>query len=280
MSLKFPVRVTPKTGLLDIPLSEVVRYRGMIRMLVKRNYQVQNKQMVLGPIWIIGETVISSGLFSFVFGTVGHFQSDGIPYFLFFLLGNTLWNLLSACTSKNANVFMENSYLFGKVYFPRLTVPLANMLYELIPFCIRFVVCMIIWAFSYARGEVGFGGWYFLLIPVLVIQTALLGVSVGMLISSLTTKYRDLHHAVTLGLQLLMYTAPIVYPTAQLPAALQRYVLLNPVSSVVELFRFCVIGSGTVHWGAWVYSLLLTAVLVLGSLILFNQVEKTFIDIV
>lgn len=280
MPQKFHVRITPQTGLWDIPLSEVVRYRGMIRMLVKRNYQVQYKQTILGPFGIIANVVVSSGLFSFVFGTVGHFQSDGIPYFLFFLLGNTLWLLLSSCTTMNANVFTDNAYLFGKVYFPRLVVPAANMLYDLILFVIRFVVCMIVWAILYFRGEAGFGGWYFLLLPVLTAQTALLGVSSGLLISSLTTKYRDLKHMVTLGLQLLMYTAPIVYPTAQLPAALQKYVFINPVSSIAELFRFCVTGSGSVHWGAWGYSLLLTAVLSVVSLMLFNQVEKTFIDIV
>ena len=158
MPQKLHVRITPKTGLMDIPLAEVVRYRGMIHMLVKRNYQVQYKQTILGAFGIIVNVVISSGLFSFVFGTVGHFQSDGIPYFLFFLLGNTLWNLLSSCTSMNANVFADNSYLFGKVYFPRLVVPVSNVLYDLILFVIRFVVCMIVWVVFCFRGEVGFGG--------------------------------------------------------------------------------------------------------------------------
>lgn len=280
MDKKWRYRITPKTGLFDVPFLELWRYRGMIYMLVKRNYQIQYKQTILGPAWMILGIIFSSGLFSFVFGYVGQFSSDGIPYFLFYMSASILWNFFAACLESNAGIFLENAYLFGKVYFPRMVVPAANVCFELIRFSIQLCVCMAVWLFYFIRGEVAFTGGYLLMAPVLVLEAAMLGMAFGMLVSSLTTRYRDLSHVTRLGMQLLMYASPVLYPVSQLSPDLQKVILLNPVSPMIEAFRYCLTGSGMIHWGALFYSMGITGLLLVGSVVLFNQTEKTFIDIV
>lgn len=277
---KWKTVIEPKTKLLDIPLKELWQYRSMIYMLVKRNYQVEYKQTILGPAWMLISTVLSSGLFSLIFGYVGQFQSDGVPYFLFYMSASILWGLFSKCVGNNSGVFMGNAYLFGKIYFPRMVIPAANMAFELIRFLIQFLVCVIAWLVFFIKGQAYFMGWYLLLLPVLVLESSLLGTAIGMIVSSLTTKYRDLNHLIGFGMQLLMYAAPVLYPISQLPEFLQGLVLLNPMASVIEAFRYCLTGSGTIHAGALIYSLIMTAIALSGSMILFNQTEKTFVDIV
>lgn len=277
---KWKTVIEPKTGLFDLPWKELWQYRGLIYTLVKRNYEIQYKQTILGPFWMLIGPIFSSGLFSFVFGYVGQFSSDGSPYFLFYMSASILWGYFSGCVGRNTSIFLDNSYLFGKVYFPRMVVPISNILFELVRFFIQFVVCVSVWVFFMLRGQSSFMGGYLALLPLLVLLTGLLGMAVGMIISSLTTKYRDLNHFVGLGMQLLMYASPVLYPISQLPSPLQKIVLLNPVASVIETFRFCLTGSGTIHWRALMYSVIFTVLTLSGSMILFNQTEKTFIDIV
>lgn len=272
--------IEPKTKLLDIPLKEVSQYRGMIYMLVKRNYQIQYKQTILGPLWIILGTVFSTGLMSFIFGYVGHFPTDGIPYFLFYLPGSLLWGFFSACMNSNSRVFLENAYLFGKVYFPRLVVPASNVVFIFIRFLLQMAVFFCVWLFYFISGGAAFMGLYLLLVPVLVLHSALLGTAIGLFVSSMTTKYRDMSHLVGFGMQLMMYAAPVMYSMNELSPILQKLILLNPMASVIEAFRFCLTGSGTIHWGALVYSFAATVLAMIGSLILFNQTEKDFIDII
>lgn len=277
---KWKYIIKPKTRLLDLPLGEIWQYRGMIYMLVKRNYQVQYKQTILGPGWMILAPIFSSGLFSFVFGYVGQFSSDGIPYFLFYLSASILWGFFAGCVERNTSVFLDNAYLFGKVYFPRMVVPFANVIFELVRFLIQFLVCCAVSLFFLWKKQVAFTGTSLLLLPLLVLEAGLLGMAMGMIISSMTTRYRDLSHFVNLGMQLLMYASPVLYPVSQLPERLQKVVLLNPVSSLIEAFRYGMTGSGTIHWGYLGYSTIVTFLLFMGSMILFNQTEKTFIDIV
>lgn len=280
MTEKWMNIVEPKTKLLDIPVREVFQYRSMIYMLVKRNYQIQYKQTILGPLWIVFSTIFSTGLMSFIFGYVGKFETDGIPYFLFYLPASILWGFFSACMGSNSRVFLDNAFLFGKVYFPRLVVPVANVVFEFVRFLLQMAVFIGVWIYFYLRGEAGFMGCYLLLIPVLVLECGLLGMSIGLFVSSMTTKYRDMNHFVNFGMQLMMYAAPVMYSVSQLPEILQKLVMLNPMASVVEAFRFCLTGSGMIHWGALAYSLIVTAAVLTGSLILFNQTEKDFIDII
>lgn len=277
---KWKYIIAPKTRLFDLPLREIWQYRGMICMLVKRNYQIQYKQTILGPGWMILAPIFSSGLFSFVFGYVGQFSSDGIPYFLFYLSASILWGFFAGCVERNTGIFLDNAYLFGKVYFPRMVVPLANVIFELVRFLIQFLVCCVVGLIFLFRGQMSFTGGYLFLLPLLVLESGLLGMAIGMVVSSLTTRYRDLSHLVRLGMQLLMYASPVLYPVSQLPSELQKLVLLNPVSPFIEAFRYSMTGSGTIHWGYLGYSTAVTILILVGSVVLFNQTEKTFIDIV
>lgn len=277
---KWMTVIEPKTKLFDLPLKEIWRYRNLIYRLVKRNYEIQYKQTILGPAWMIFNLVLSSGLFSFIFGYVGNFSSENIPYFLFYMSGSVLWNFFSGCVMNNTRILLDNAYLFGKVYFPRLVVPVSNTLFELIRFIVQMLICCCAWGFYYIRGETRFMGAYLLLIPLLVLETGILGTAMGILISALTTKYRDLTHLVGFGMQLLMYASPILYPVSQFPVQLQRLLLLNPMASVIEGFRYAVTGSGQLRWGYLIYSVVFSFLIGMGSLLLFNQVEKTFIDIV
>lgn len=277
---KWKTIIEPKTKLFNLPFRELWQYRGLIFMLVKRNYEIQYKQTILGPGWMIINPILSSGLFSLVFGYVGNFSSDGIPYFLFCMSATVIWNYFAGCVNSNTSIFLSNAYLFGKVYFPRMVVPISNVLFELIRFLVQFIVCCIVWCYYFIKGQVVFTGWRLLWLPFLVIETALIGMAIGMIISSLTTKYRDLTHLVGFGMQLLMYIAPVLYPISDLPNFLQKIVLINPMSSVVEAFRFAMTGCGDIHWNALLYSIMFALFVSFGSMILFNQTEKTFIDIV
>ena len=272
--------IEPKTRLLDLPIGEIWQYRGLIFMLVKSNYEIQYKQTILGPVWMIINPILSSGLFSLVFGYVGNFSSDGMPYFLFCMSATVIWNYFAGCVNSNTSIFLSNAYLFGKVYFPRMVVPISNILFEFIRFLIQWIVCFIVWLYYFLKGQVVFTGLWLLGLPLLVLETAMLGMAVGMLVSSLTTKYRDLTHLVGFGMQLLMYLAPVLYPISDLPGFLQKIVLLNPMSPVVEAFRFVMTGGGDIHWPALIYSVVVSIMLAFGSMVLFNQTEKTFIDIV
>lgn len=272
--------IEPKTRLLDLPLREIWQYRGLIFMLVKRNYEIQYKQTILGPGWMIINPILSSGLFSLIFGYVGNFSSDGIPYFLFCMSATIIWNYFAGCVTSNTSIFLANAYLFGKVYFPRMVVPISNVIFEFIRFFIQFIVCCLVWLYYFIQGQVAFTGWYLLGLVILVFETALLGMAVGMIVSSLTTKYRDLTHLVGFGMQLLMYLAPVLYPISDLPGFLQKIVLINPMASIVEAFRFAMTGAGDIHWFALLYSTVFAVVAAFGSMILYNQTEKTFIDIV
>lgn len=277
---KWKTIIEPKGKLFDIPIFEIWNYRSLVYMLVKRNYQVQYKQTILGPLWIFASPILSSGLFSFVFGYVGGFSSDGIPYFLFYMSASILWTYFYGCVTDNMSVFFNNSYLFGKVYFPRLVVPVSNMIFNFIRFLIQLCVCFCVWMFFFFKGQVEFMGWYLLLAPLLIFLTGLLGTSIGLIVTSLTTKYRDLSHLVNFGLQVLMYVSPVLYPVSQLPKFLQPIVRLNPITSIMEAFRYCITGSGLIHWLSLLYSLIFTIVILVFSLVLFNRTEKTFIDII
>ena len=277
---KWKTVIEPKTGILEWPVKEIWQYRSLIGMLVKRNYEIQYKQTILGPLWMILGQIFSTGLFSLVFGYVGKFSSEGIPYFLFYMSGNVLWGFFANCVTSNSTVFLSNAYLFGKVYFPRMIVPLANCVFEALRFAVQFVVCLGVWLFFFLKGEVSFMGWYLLLLPFLLMEMGLIGMAVGMIISSMTTKYRDLMHLTNLGIQLLLYASPILYPISQLPAFLQKIVLLNPVASIIEAFRYCLTGSGTIRCGYLIYSAVFAICIWIISFIQFNQTEKTFIDII
>jgi len=280
MSDNWSTIVTPKTKLFDFPFKELKQYKGLIFTLVKRNYEVQYKQTILGPLWMVFGLIFNSGIFSFIFGYVGNFSSDGTPYFLFYMSGSIIWDLFSACFAGNTNLFQDNAYLFGKVYFPRMVVPVSNSLFQVFKTSIKFLVCLVVWAIFMFRGETHFAGFYVLMLLPVSIIAIIMGTSIGIIVACMTIKYRDFSHLTGIAMTLLLYASPVMYSINTLPEWLQKLVLINPMSSIIEIFRIGLTGTGTIHWWALLYSVIFTFVVSILGLVLFNQTEKTFIDLV
>ena len=274
--------IRPKTGWFDIDLQELWRYRDLIMMFVKRNFTVLYKQTILGPAWIILNPLITTVIFNVVFGGMANMPTDGVPGFLFYMAGNTVWTFFANCVNNTANTFVTNSQIFGKVYFPRLTMPVSQVLTSLINFGIQAVMYLIFWVYFFAAGSgVTFTLWV-LAVPFVVLEVMLLGLGVGIIVSSLTTKYRDLAIAVGFGVQLWMYASPVVYPLSMLDNSprLRVLVQLNPMTSPIEIFRMATLGTGTVTAFGIVYSLIFTAAALVLGVVLFSRIEKTFMDTV
>lgn len=251
-------------------------------MFVKRNFTVLYKQTILGPAWILLNPLITTLIFNVVFGNMAGMPTDGVPGFLFYMAGNTVWTFFANCVNNTANTFVTNSQVFGKVYFPRLTMPISQVLTSLINFLIQAAMYLLFWLYFFATGaEVHFTIWT-LAVPLVMLQVMLLGLGVGIIVSSLTTKYRDLAIAVGFGVQLWMYASPVVYPLSMLDESPRLKVLveLNPMTAPIEVFRAATLGTGSVSAGSIVYSLLFTAAALVLGVVLFSRIEKTFMDTV
>ena len=275
--------IKPKTGLLDLRLKEIWQYKDLIFMFLKRNFNSAYKQTVLGPLWFLVTPLLSSSMHTLVFGKIANISTDGVPQFLFYLCSNAGWSYFSGCLTSTAGTFTGNAGLFGKVYFPRLVSPITSVIYGLLSFSVQLLlvaVAMVIFAY---RGTVIIPNSSIILLPLLVIQMALLGLGVGIIISSITTKYRDLSILEGFGMQLWMYATPVVYPVSQvvsLNGMLEKLIMLNPVSPIINNFRYVVLGSGRFEWYYWGISWIVTAVVLFVGLIIFNRIEKTFMDTV
>ena len=275
--------IKPKSGLLDLRLKEIWQYKDLIFMFLKRNFNSAYKQTVLGPLWFLITPLLSSSMHTLVFGKIANISTDGVPQFLFYLCSNAGWSYFSGCLTSTAGTFTGNAGLFGKVYFPRLVSPITSVIYGLLSFSVQLLlvaVAMVIFAY---RGTVIIPNSSIILLPLLVIQMALLGLGVGIIISSITTKYRDLSILVGFGMQLWMYATPVVYPVSQvvsLKGMLEKLIMLNPVSPIINNFRYVVLGSGRFEWYYWGISWIVTAVVLFVGLIIFNRIEKTFMDTV
>lgn len=273
--------IRPKTGWFDLDLRELIQYRDLVVMFVKRNFVVFYKQTILGPLWILLNPLITTVIFNVIFGGIARIPTDGVPSFLFYMAGNTLWTLFASCINNTANTFVANAGVLGKVYFPRLTIPVSQVLTALLNFGIQLGMYLCFWAVFAVQGEVRFTLWA-LALPLLFCQVALLGLGVGIIVSSLTTKYRDLAIAVTFGVQLWMYATPVVYSMNTLgnQPKLAFIVRLNPMTAPVELFRAATLGVGTFTAGQLLYSIVCTLVLLTAGVVLFSRIEKTFMDTV
>lgn len=278
---KYHTHITSKHRLLDLNLKEVWRYRDLILLFTQRTFTVTYKQTILGPAWLFLNPLISSVIYAFVFGGIAGIDTDGIPSILFYMCSNAIWIFFSGCVTKNANTFTANASVFGKVYFPRLTIPVSNVLSAVIQFGIQMLMVLAFLAYYLVMGQVhpNWGAW--LLIPVALLHLGLLGLGCGIVISSLTTKYRDLAILVTFGVQLWMYITPIVYPMSQLGDGLMKTILMiNPVTAPVEVLRYAILGQGTIMPGYLALSWGITIAVVLFGIMIFNKVEKTFMDTV
>ena len=265
----------------NLRLDEVWQYRDLIVLFTKRSFALTYAQTILGPLWLFLNPFLTSVMFTLVFGYIAGIRTDGIPKFLFFLCGTAIWNFFSACVSENARTFIDNAGLFGKVYFPRLTVPISGVFAILIRFLIQISLVFIILFYYCFNGRVSPHFELWIILPLLLLQLGLMGMGVGIITSSMTTKYRDLSILVGFGIQLWMYGTPVVYPLSQLPQGWMRTLsLMNPVTAPVELFRLILLGEGLFVPVSYVWSLVFTVLVTVLGVVVFNWVEKTFLDTV
>lgn len=277
----YHTHITSEHKLLDLNLKEVWRYRDLIVLFTKRSFTVTYKQTILGPAWIFLNPFLTSIIYTFVFGGIAGMSTDGVPQILFYLSSNAIWNFFSSSVTKNASTFTANANVFGKVYFPRLTTPISNVLSSIIQFGVQMILVLIFLIYYVAIGVVTPNWWAWLIIPVVLLHMGLLSLGVGIVISSLTTKYRDLAILVTFGVQLWMYGTPIVYPLSQLKdGLLKTIVMINPTTAPVEMFRYAILGQGTIVPQYYLLSVILTIIIAVIGVIIFNKVEKTFMDTV
>lgn len=272
--------IKPKTGLFDIDLSELWRYRDLVMMFVNRDFVAQYKQTILGPLWFLLQPLFSTIIFTIIFSKVARIPTDNVPPFLFYMAGTVVWGYFSNCFNATSTTFVTNAAIFGKVYFPRLVMPVSTVISRFIMFAIQFVLFLCLYGYFIIKGAPIIPNLWILALPLLLFQMAIMGLGFGILISSLTTKYRDLTFLVSFGVQLWMYATPIVYPLSQVPEKYRLYMYLNPMTAVVELFRYSFLGQGTVNTMCISISWIIT-LLVLGiGIVLFSRVEKTFMDTV
>ena len=272
--------IRPRSGWFDINLTELWQYRDLIRLFVRRDFVAQYKQTLLGPLWFFVQPLLTTVVFTMVFGRIANIPTDGVPDFLFYLSGTVCWQYFSTSMILNSDTFVLNAGMFGKVYFPRLAVPVSIVISGVFKFLIQFGLFLIFLLYFFLKGSsVGLSIWAIAL-PLLLIQMGLLGIGCGILVSSLTTKYQDLRHVVAFGVQLWMYATPVVYPLSVVPEHLRDVFALNPMMAVVETFRLGFVGvsaiNGTYVAISWAVTL---AILVIG-LARFSSVEKTFMDTV
>jgi lipopolysaccharide transport system permease protein len=272
--------IKPKTKLLDLHIREIIHYRDLVFLFVKRDFAVQYKQTILGPLWYVIQPLLSTIMYAFIFGNLAHIGTDGIPYLLFYYGGTMLWTYFTATLNAASTTFITNANLFGKVYFPRLTVPISTTIGQMIKLGIQFAMLMAFYIYYIAIGTPVHLSWHALLFPLLIIWIGMLACGIGMMISALTTKYKDLKILLEYALNLIMYVTPVVYPLSQAPAKLLWVFYINPMSAPVELFRVWFYGAGKVPLSMLFISLGMTAVFFFFGLVLFNKNEKTFVDVI
>jgi lipopolysaccharide transport system permease protein len=272
--------IKPRRSLFDLNLREIWHYRDLTLLFVKRDFIAQYKQTILGPLWFLLQPLFSTIIFTVIFSRVARIPTDNVPPFLFYMAGNVVWGYFSNCFNATSTTFVTNAAIFGKVYFPRLVMPLSNVITRLFMFIIQFGLFAVFYGYFLMKGAPIRPNLWVLTMPLLLLQMALMGLGFGILVSSLTTKYRDLTFLVTFGVQLWMYATPIVYPLSQIPAKYRLLMNLNPMTSVVEVFRFAFLGQGTVSAGGIWCSLIETLLVLAIGTVLFNRVEKTFMDTV
>ncbi len=273
--------IKPKRGWLDINFKEIWQYRDLIKIFVYRDFVVYYKQTILGPLWWVIQPLFTSGMFTLIFSAIAGISTDGLPPILFYLSGTVCWSYFSESVLNTANTFVTNRDIFGKVYFPRLVIPVATVFSNIIKFIIQFSMFLAIYLIYFFKGAILWPNLtLLLLLPLLLAQMAMLGLGIGIIASSLTTKYRDLSFAMPFAMQLAMYATPIVYPLSLIPEKWRPLALLNPMTPVVEIFRKIFLGVGTVDLSMVINSGIATIIILLVGIVMFNKVEKSFMDTV
>jgi lipopolysaccharide transport system permease protein len=275
---EWDLTIEPQNSLLDLKLKDVWRYRDLLWMFVKRDFISFYKQTILGPLWFFIQPLFTTIIYTFIFGGLANLSTDGLPQPLFYMAGITAWNYFSDCITKTSTVFKDNANIFGKVYFPRLIMPLSIVASNLVRFAVQilFMATMMVY-YSWSGAEFHIT-WAISLFPFLVLLMALLGLGLGLIITGLTTKYRDLAFLVTFGIQLLMYTTTVIYPLSSAPLKYKTFIILNPMTGIIECFRYGFLGQGQLEWNTLGYSTLFTFLSLLLGVLIFNKTEKSFID--
>jgi lipopolysaccharide transport system permease protein len=272
--------IKPKKRLLEINFGELWEYRDLLILFIKRDIVTKYKQTILGPVWFIIQPILSTIMYLVVFGRIANIPTDNVPPVLFYLSGIVVWTYFSLCLNNTASTFISNASIFGKVYFPRLLVPLSIVISNIIQFLVQFGLLVIaIFLYTLKGFSFTFNSNLFLL-PFLILLLALLGLGFGIIISSLTTKYRDLSNLLGFGVQLWMYATPIIYPLSVIPGKLKIFILANPVTAIVLVFKNALIGSQSVGYGYLLYCTVFTVVILFIGIVIFNRVERTFMDTV
>lgn len=280
MEQQFTTVITSQRKWFDFNLKELYRYRDLIFLFVRRTFVSQYKQTVLGPAWAIIQPLLTTVVMTVVFGNIAGLSPSGVPSFAFYLCGSIAWTYFSSCLTTTSNTFTANASILGKVYFPRLVMPVSSVLSQLIAFGIQFLFFLGFLAYYWIAGENVQPNWLVLMTPILLLHMAMLSLGVGIIISAMTTKYRDLAMVVGFGVQLWMYASPVAYDVSVIPAAYQGIYNLNPVTPIINLFRYAFLGVGEPGWGYYGISWAVTGAVLFVGILLFNRVEKTFMDTV
>jgi lipopolysaccharide transport system permease protein len=275
--------IEPQSSLLDLNLKDVWRYRDLLWLLVKRDFVSFYKQTILGPLWFFIQPLFTTIIFTFIFGNLAGLSTDGLPQPLFYMAGITAWNYFADCLTKTSTVFRDNAHIFGKVYFPRLIMPLSIVVSNLVRFGVQMLLFFVMMGYYLVQNEMGslfHPNIYVLLFPVLVLMMALLGLGLGLIITALTTRYRDLAFLITFGVQLMMYATTVIYPLSAAPEKYRWLIKLNPMTGIIEAFRYGFLGQGVFTVDSFGYSVIFTLVSLLCGVLIFNKTEKTFVDTV
>ncbi|MFN2199682.1 MAG: ABC transporter permease [Caldilineaceae bacterium] len=270
----------PRRPWLDLRLGELWQARDLIMLFVRRDFVSTYKQTILGPLWYIIQPLLTTITFTIIFGKVAQLSTDGLPQFLFYMSGTVIWGYFAMCLNKTSNTFVSNRGLFGKVYFPRLAVPISVAISNLVNFGIQFLLFVVFVIFFMVAGSDVHLNAAILLTPLLILMLAGIGLGFGIIVSSMTTRYRDLTQLVAFGVQLLMYATPVIYPLSAVPERLRPIIALNPLTAIIETFRYGYLGAGDVGYGGLIYSFCFMVVVLLTGLIYFNRIEQTFMDTV
>lgn len=274
------VHISSAHRLFDLKFGELWQYRDLVWLFTRRSLVVTYKQTILGPLWLLINPLLASLIYMIVFGGIAGLSTDGIPQLLFYLAGTAMWNYFSSCVTTNAGTFTDNANLFGKVFFPRLAMPVSDVLGNLIKFFIQMIPAAALLIWYMVQGTVTPHVSAVVLVPLVLIQLGMLGVGCGIIISSLTTRYRDLRILVTYGVTLWMYATPVVYPLSATSGVIRQMLMINPVTAPMELFRWALLGTGTISLPNITYSVIVTLIIAFVGVVMFNKVERNFMDTV
>lgn len=271
--------ITSKTGLFDLKLKEVWKYRDLVSLLVKRDFVTSFKQTILGPIWFFISPMLTSAMYIIIFTVIAQISTDGVPPILFYLSGITLWNYFSTAFSMTSTVFNSNANVFGKVYFPRLVMPISIIISRLMQFGVQMTLFLIFWIYYWSQGVVEPNIWM-LALPYFVLLCSVIAMGLGLIFSSLTTKYKDVSMLLGFSVQLWMYATPVIYPSSIMPASVRVYLDFNPMIGIFEGFKYAFLGKGNFDASMLIYPSVFAVVILALGVLIFNKVEKSFMDTV